>query len=129
VNVKDTETNLIKIDAVHYDYGLGEKTDEKLQESIWLNRLTPKPLYVHIFPFKEKNLVQFLIFGRYNEVASGVVMGPYLGFNRVTNPNIFKECYYETDYKSFIQLFNIDPAAYAGDKTGEKAKEQEKEKE
>jgi hypothetical protein len=49
-------------------------------------------------------------------------MGPYMGIKRVMSPEVFKKYYYETKYKTFTQLFNIDPADYADDKAELKAK-------
>jgi len=55
-------------------------------------------------------------------VASGVVMGPYMGIKRVMSPEVFNKYYYETKYKNFTKLFNIDPADYADGKVEYKAK-------
>ena len=70
----------------------------------------------HIYPFKDKNIVQFVLYGYKDDPNTKIKFpffletypvlesntAPYFGTDRM-----FEHCYYETDYNTFIKFANF----------------------
>lgn len=70
----------------------------------------------HIYPFKEKNIVQFVLYGFKDNPNTKIKFPFFLETNPVLESNtapyfgtaqMFEHCYYETDYNTFFKFTNF----------------------
>jgi hypothetical protein len=116
--VKDTSINLIKIPVAYsgkaYYVGSDYITDIQNEISKRLNETDykgPNNLILHLFPYKSKNIFQFQIYGAYKDynILNGVVTEykPASLVKSIYNQDqLFKYCYYESEYKSFVHFLS-----------------------
>lgn len=70
----------------------------------------------HIYPFKDKNIVQFVLYGYKDDPNTKIKFPFFLETNPVLESNtapyfgtdrMFEHCYYETDYNTFDKFVNL----------------------
>lgn len=116
--LKDGEINLISIDlvsmaTVHHESKPLKYLPGKIDFDDKMSGNTK--LIFHIAPYKNKNIVQFQIYAVKGLYVSGVTK-EYILFDPKTvktqkiymTDDLFKHCYYESDYNSVMSFLNVD---------------------
>ena len=122
-SIKDGEVNMIEIeliDKVNIQWKSEAEALKLISTKIEWNKASDKKskLILHIAPYKEKNIVQFQIYTTYSKynTIGGIIKeykakgGKYSWSTKqvyLTN-ELFKYCYYETDYTTFNKFLNIE---------------------
>lgn len=108
MSLQDGAINLISIDLVSMvTLRYEDKPLKYLHNKINIDakQLEGQKLIFHLAPYKDKNIVQFQIYSMKGLSVSGVVQQHILLDSQETlymTDNLFKHCYYESDYKSFM---------------------------
>ena len=122
-SIKEGEVNMIEIELIDNVNILWTSEAEALKlipAKIEWNKATDEKskLILHIAPYKEKNIVQFQIYTTYSKYNS--IMGIIEEYKAKDGENtwstkqvylteeLFKYCYYETDYTTFNKFLNIE---------------------
>ena len=122
-NIKDGEVNIIEIeliDKVNIQWTSEAEALKLISTKIEWNKASDKKskLILHIAPYKEKNIVQFQIYTTYSKynIIGGIIKeykakgGEYSWSTKQVylTGELFKYCYYETDYTTFNKFLNIE---------------------
>ena len=120
--IKNDTMNIVKIPLKFSSWILRFKNETYLNDiQKELNKLinendleyqSKNSLVFQIAPYRNKNIVQFQIFTSYSEY--NIIGGIIKEFRTPENKNLylsdelFKHCYYETDYQTFNKFLKID---------------------
>jgi hypothetical protein len=121
-SIKDEQVNLIKInliDQVRIKYKIEAKAFDLITTKIDWDKPEAKTekLILHIAPYKEKGIVQFQIYSTFSEYnfISGIIKEHKIKGEESSSSkeiymtdDLFKYCYYETDYSDFNNFLKIN---------------------
>lgn len=122
-SIKDGQVNMIEIeliDNVNIQWTSEAEALKLIPTKIEWDKPSDKKskLILHIAPYKEKNIVQFQIYTTYSKynIIGGIIKehkakgGEYSWSTKqiYLTDELFKHCYYETDFATFNKFLNVD---------------------